>query len=103
MSKHAQHLAQRRQALIARSQQQRAIISLQAQQLTRSLSIVDLGLAMVAKVKGNPLLLSAVLLGLLVIKPRRVLSVLRTGLVALQAWRSVGPVLHHLTARRRTD
>lgn len=103
MTKHAQYLTQRRQALIARCHQQRAIISLQAQQLNQSLSVVDMGLAMVAKVKNNPLLVSAVVVGLLVIKPRRLISGLRIGLVALQAWRSVAPALHHMTAQRRTD
>jgi hypothetical protein len=103
MSKHAQQLAQRRKALIARCQHQRAIISMQTERLVKSLSIVDLGLATVAKVKSNPLLVSAVVIGLLAIKPRRLLSVLRTGLVALQAWRSLVPVWQHLKARRRTD
>ena len=103
MSTHAQQLAQRRKALIARCQHQRAIISMQTERLTKSLSIVNLGLAAVAKVKNNPLLVSAVVVGLLVIKPRRVLSLLETGLVALQAWRSLAPAWRHMTARRRND
>lgn len=101
MTKHAQYLTQRRQALMERCHQQREIIAVQAQQLNSSLSIVDMGLAMVAKVKSNPLLVSAVVVGVLVIKPRRLISGLRIGLLALEAWRNVGPALQHLTARRR--
>lgn len=94
-------LARRRTELIARSTAQRDALSVQSQSLGQMMSTLDHGVALLQRIRNNPVALAGVLVGLAIIRPRRLLPLLRTGLLAWQALRTVAPLLHDWLARNR--
>ncbi|MDP3841880.1 MAG: YqjK family protein [Oxalobacteraceae bacterium] len=94
-------LARRRAELIARSTAQRDALSAQCQSLGHMMSTLDQGFTLLQRIRNNPLMMAGLLVGLAIIKPRRLLPLLRTGLVAWQALRTVTPLLHGWLARKK--
>ncbi|MEO6352256.1 MAG: YqjK family protein [Oxalobacteraceae bacterium] len=94
-------LARRRTELIARSTVQRDALSKQSQSLEQMMSTLDHGIAMLRNLKNHPLALAGTLVGLVIIKPRRLLPLLRNGLLAWQTLRTFAPLLHERFMRYR--
>lgn len=94
-------LARRRAELIARSTAQRDALSAQSQSLAQIVLTLDYGLALLRRVKHSPIAVTGILLGLAMIKPRRLLPLLRTGLVVWQALRAGAPLLHDWLTRKK--
>lgn len=96
MIKYSEELACQRDLLIARCASQRNALSLQGQVLVEKLSAFDIGLSLVGRFKKNPAWIAGLMVGLVVIKPRRLLLMLQTGLLAWQAMRAVAPALKNI-------
>lgn len=92
-------LAQRRTELIARCAEQRDVLSVQNQSLTQATSTLDHGLTVVRRIKHHPLAMAGIILAVVIIKPRRLLALARTGLVTWQTLRTVTPILQDMLAR----
>ncbi|MEA5098796.1 MAG: YqjK family protein [Burkholderiaceae bacterium] len=90
----AQTLAQRREQLVARCGQQRAELAAQTQALRGSLALGSVASDLLATVKQNKLLIAGATLAVVLVKPRRILSGLKTGVLAWQTWRNLLPVWH---------
>ncbi|HTD05534.1 YqjK family protein [Undibacterium sp.] len=84
-------LEQRRNALLAKSQQQRDAFQLHAGQARQSLAIADIGLRIVNQVKQHPLIVAGVVAAAVVVKPRKLFSLLNKGLIAWRIWQSFRP------------
>lgn len=82
-------LARRKERLIARSEQQRTVISVACLQLQKPLSMVDRGIAIVGYLKAHPLVLALVIAGVAAVGRRNLLRWVGRGLVVWRAWRSV--------------
>lgn len=92
-------LAQRRAELIARCAEQRDALSTQNQSLTQITATLDYGLTLARRIKHNPLAMAGLMVAVVIIKPRRLLALARTGLVTWQALRTVTPLLQDMLAR----
>lgn len=79
-------LCRRRELLSARCAAQRNELSGQGRALVKKLSAFDLALTIFARCKKNPAWVVGLVTALVVIKPRRLLSILQT---ALLAWQTV--------------
>ena|SRR5437899_2758011 len=95
-------LARRREEIIARSAVQRRALQTQGQSLSKTLSAVDVGLDVLQRIKRHPGWVVGAIVGLIVLKPRRVLPLVEAGTVAWQAFRAVAPAWQRIMARRRT-
>lgn len=89
----SQELACRRELLIESCAAQRQALTGQGQALVEKLSLFDLGLNLFERLKKNPAWIAGLVVGLVVIKPRRLLPVLQTALLAWQALRTLTPAL----------
>ncbi len=94
-------LAQRRAELVARSALQRADLVLQTKALRESMAFGSVASNLLTTVKQNKWLFAGAALAVVFIKPRRILSGMRTGLIAWQAWRNVVPALQNVWAMRK--
>ncbi len=94
-------LAQRRAELVARSALQRADLAIQTKALRESMAFGSVASNLLTTVKQNKLLISGAVLAVVFIKPRRILSGMRAGLIAWQAWRNVVPALQNMWAMRK--
>jgi hypothetical protein len=101
MNMHARILARRRQQLLARSIALRADLELQGQQMMASLSTVNTGLRVLDRFRKHPEWIAGAAMGLALIKPRRLSSIMRVGSAGLRTWRQVTPILQNLLAWRR--
>lgn len=97
-----QQLVQRRDALIARSAMQRDTLAKQSRAMADTMLTLDHGLGFLQRIKNSPAAIIGLLAGIAIIKPRRLLPVLRTGLIAWQTLRTVAPLLHERVMRMRT-
>jgi hypothetical protein len=93
MSKLAEKLRLRRQALVTKSQAERMLLVLQGQQLKQSLSFADLGMQIAGKLRQHPSLGISLLVTTVILKPRRIISLLKKALSAWQVWQLVAPSL----------
>lgn len=100
MINHAAELAYRREILIACCAAQRAMLSLQGQALKERLVVFDIGLTVFERIKKNPAWITGVVFALVVVKPRRLWSVVQTGLLIWQALRPLAPALKNIMACR---
>lgn len=82
-------LAQRREELVARSNAQREAFAMQNQAVTGTLSGIDLGMSVFNRIKKSPVMIAALVAALVVIKPLRVIPLLRAGVAVWQTVRSV--------------
>jgi hypothetical protein len=90
----AMRLARRRQELVAISNAQRMIAAENARAIMRCLSVFDLGMSLFASVRRNPLIGGAVVLGVVLAKPRRIIGWLQTG---LSMWKSMQVAMPFIT------
>ncbi len=95
MHKQAQQLALRKQALLVKIQAQRQLLSLQKSELSGSLNLAAasqrLGLNLFSRAKDHPLLTATLAVGLVLLRPQRVLSIAKTALQAWMIWREIRP------------
>lgn len=101
MTSHLQLLAQRRQQLQARCALQRDALAIQKIRLGRSFESVDTGIRLLSRLRSNPGLALALAGGLFLLKPRRLLNMLQTGLAVSRGWRLAGPLLASLLKATR--
>lgn len=93
MMSHSEELARRRELLIARCGAQRNALAMQGHVLVGKLSAFDIGLTLLQRLKKNPGWIAGLVVGLVVIKPRRLLPLLQSGLLAWQAFYTLAPTL----------
>lgn len=86
-------LQARRQALVARCRLQRQQLIWQGAQLHHELRFIELGLSAARTLRASPLLIAAITAGLAIIKPRRALWLVKTGLTSWRLWHRFAPVL----------
>lgn len=82
-------LARRKERLIARSEQQRVVVSVACLQLQKPLRVVDRGIAIAHYLKARPLVLAAGVAAFAIVHPRNLLRWAGRGLFLWRAWRSV--------------
>jgi hypothetical protein len=87
MISYSKELACRRELLITCCAAQRNALIGQGQALKKKLSAFDAALTAFEGLKKNPAWAAGLVAALIVIKPRRLLTVLQTGLLAWQALR----------------
>ncbi|MBU0731149.1 MAG: YqjK-like family protein [Proteobacteria bacterium] len=75
----------------------------EAQALREKLSLFDIGLNLLERLKKNPALITGLVVGLIVIKPRRLLPVLQNSLLAWQALRGLAPTMKNIMECRREN
>lgn len=96
MISYAEDLACQRDLLIARCAAQRNALTAQGQVLVEKLSAFDIGLTLFERLKRNPVWAAGLVVGLVVIKPRRLLLMMQTGLLAWQAFLAISPTLRKM-------
>jgi hypothetical protein len=89
MIKYSEELACQRDLLIARCASQRNALTVQGQALVGKLTAFDIGLTLFERLKKNPAWIAGLIVGLVVIKPRRLLPMLETGLLVWQSMRAL--------------
>nr|WP_314860825.1 YqjK family protein [uncultured Undibacterium sp.] len=87
-----QKLQAKRLALVARCQQQRQELIWQSAQLHHELRFIELGLRTASALRASPILIAAFAAGLTIIKPRRVMWLLKTGLSSWRIWLKFAPI-----------
>lgn len=102
MSSLRNKLSDHRQFLLAKIQVERSLIGLHGQQIRYSLSIVDRGLEIVSKLKSHPTIYLGLLTAVLIIKPRRLFSALKTGVFAWQIFERFSPGLNPKSSERES-
>lgn len=88
-----QKLQARRLALVARCQQQRQELIWQSAQLHHELRFIELGLRVASVLRASPVLIATLAAGLTIIKPRRVMWLLKTGLSSWRMYLKFAPIL----------
>jgi hypothetical protein len=96
MSRHAEKLRLRRQALVTKSQAERMLLVLRGQQLRQSLTLADMGIQIAEKLAQRPIIGLGVLLAAFIIKPRRIVPLLKKALSVWQIWQMVAPSLNKI-------
>jgi hypothetical protein len=91
-----QQLQQRRTELLARSQQQCQKLIWQAAQIHHELRFVDIGLRIGRSLRAKPIYVAIALAGILIIKPKRALSLAQKGITAWRLWQRFSPYLSPL-------
>ncbi len=89
----AEILARRRQELIAISHAQRMMLADQGHVVLRSLAIADIGMTLIGHIRKNPLLTTGLVLGVVLVKPHRIIAWMGTGLMLWKNMRVVMPLL----------
>lgn len=93
MSEKTKTLARRREALIERCRLQREQLAARQMEIRQSLSSFG-GIAVIAaRTRKNPLPLAGLLLGLIIMRPKRLLSLAVSVATAWKAWRALAPVV----------
>jgi hypothetical protein len=93
LSERQQQLQARRLILLARCQQQRQELIWQSAQLQHELRFLELGLRTAQALRASPIILAAIAAALTIIKPRRVMWVLKTGVSSWRLWLKFAPML----------
>ena len=91
MSIHAEKLRLRREALVAKSQAERMLLELQGKQLKESLSFAEVGLHFARQLTQRPVLGIGLAVAMLMVKPGKILSLLKKALSLWQIWQLVAP------------
>jgi hypothetical protein len=99
MSTRLELLARRRQQLIAESIALRSDLQMQGGNLGHSFTTVQVGLRVLDRIRKHPEWIAGAALGLALIKPRRLSSLLRMGTAGMRTWRKVMPLLQHVRGR----
>nr|WP_315482620.1 YqjK family protein [uncultured Undibacterium sp.] len=88
-----QQLQAKRLALVERCHQQRQELIWQSAQLQHDLRFIELGLRTAKALRASPILIAALAAGLTIIKPKRILWLLKTGVSSWRLWLKFAPVL----------
>jgi hypothetical protein len=96
MNTRSELLALRRQRLIAQSLALRSDLALQGEYLGHSLASAQIGLRLLDRIRKHPEWIAGAVIGLTLIKPRRLSSLLQMGTLGLRTWRNVTPALRNL-------
>jgi hypothetical protein len=88
-----QKLQEHRLTLLARSQQQRQDLIWQAAQIHHELRFVELGVRAASALRAKPIYIAIAVAGLLIIKPKRALSLAQKGISAWRMWQRFSPIL----------
>lgn len=96
MKTRAEFLAWKRQRLVAECIGQRSDLALQLQPLVHTLDSIETGVRIADRVRRHPEWIAGIAVGLVVITPRRLSSMFRSGTTLLRTWRSVAPALQML-------
>lgn len=88
-----QQLQAKRLALVERCHQQRQELLWQSAQLQHDLRFIELGLRTAKALRASPILIAALAAGLTIIKPKRILWLLKTGVSSWRLWLKFAPVL----------
>ncbi|HJV84772.1 MAG TPA: YqjK family protein [Noviherbaspirillum sp.] len=99
MKTRAEQLALKRTQLLAKCLLQRAELSMQMQPLKHDMQSVEVGLRILDRVRQHPGWLAAAAFGVMLVRPRRLSSLLRLGSAGLRSWRTLGPGLQALLPR----
>ena len=91
MSKLAEKLRLRRQALVTKSQAERMLLVLHGQQLQQSLVFADMGIQIAGKLVQRPIIGLSVLLATIIVKPRRIVPLLKKAFSVWQIWQAIAP------------
>ena len=91
MSSVPKKLTQRRLALLAKTQVQREMLIAESCQFKQSLQFLELGFQAGQTIKRHPLISAGVAAATLLIKPKRIWSLLKTGLMAWEIWQNIAP------------
>ena len=100
MISYSKELVRRRELLITICAAQRQGLSGEVQTLLAKLSIFDIGLTLLARLKKNPAWITGLVVGLAVIRPRRLLPVLQTSLLVWQTLGVLAPALKDMLGKR---
>lgn len=93
MKTRAEMLALRRQMLLAECDMQRHELALEMRPLVLGAESLQVGLRIVGKTRRHPEWIALAALGLAMIKPRRLSSLMRLGSAGMRMWRQVKPLL----------
>lgn len=100
MIKYSEELACQRDLLIARCAGQRNALTVQGQALVEKMTAFDIGMSVFERLKKNPALVAGLVIGLVVIRPRRIVLMLQTGLIAWQTLHALAPALKNIVECR---
>lgn len=93
MGNRQQRLVLKRQALLLKIQAQRSMLGMQCNEFRQSMAVTQTILGFIGKAgntaRRRPLLGGTILAAVLILKPRRVLSMAKTALMSWQIWNSV--------------
>lgn len=101
MTTHLKLLAQRREQLITRCALQREALGIQKIRLTQSLNTVDRVVDVLDRLRRNPVVILGLAGSVFLLKPRRLLSLMRSGLIVARGWKLAAPLLATLLAARK--
>lgn len=101
MTTHLKLLAQRREQLITRCALQREALGIQKIRLTQSLNTVDRVVDVLDRLRRNPVVILGLAGSVFLLKPRRLLSLMRSGLIVARGWKLAAPLLATLLATRK--
>lgn len=103
MSKLSERLQLRREALTTKSQAERMLLVLHGQQLKQSLAFADMGMQITGSLARRPIVALGVLLSAFIIKPRRIVPLLKKALSVWQIWQMVAPSLNKIKRAAAPD
>lgn len=86
MSSASKRLGERHQLLLGKIQAERLVLAQHGRQIRLSLSVVDLGLGLVKKIRPHPALAAGLLAAVVILKPKRLLPILKSGLFVWKIW-----------------
>lgn len=96
MSNLSEKLSLRRQTLLAKSQAERMLLAQHVTQIKQTLALADLGLQIARKIKQRPALAIGLIAASFVVKPKRILPLLKTAVMAWQFWQNFSPALRQM-------
>lgn len=93
MKTRAELLALRRKMLLAECDLQRQELALEMRPLVLDAESLQVGIRIVGKASRHPEWIALAALGVAMIKPRRLSSLMRLGTTGMRVWRQVKPLL----------
>ncbi|QJQ07059.1 hypothetical protein EJG51_015840 [Undibacterium piscinae] len=99
MSNLSEKLSLRRQTLLAKSQAERMLLTQHVTQIRQSLALADLGLQIAGKIKQRPAIAIGLIAASFVVKPKRMLPLLKTAVMAWQIWQNFAPAIKQIQSQ----
>jgi hypothetical protein len=95
---HTDAIVRRKERLLARIEQQRSTLAATWDTWEKPAALIDRGVALITFLKLHPLLLTAVVAAVTVLRVRKLKGWLARGVMVWQIWRSVGAWVRQLFA-----